>query len=235
MNLSPPIRTRYLDRDGIPLSGGQLFTFAAGTSTPQATYSNQSGTPNTNPIVLDSQGYCDIWLNPTLYYKFILEDSLGNVQWTEDNVSCFDESLITSLSELVQYVPGSANDMFQGSTVQAALNFLNPYVSGTKASPTAVSGSAAIALIAGVVRQTWVIEGNGGAVTGVSLNTSSMQAGQRLLLVGGSNTNTVSIAEGASGTALSGNLVLGATSSGSTSTTCELEFDGTNWQEISRT
>lgn len=227
MNISPPIRQRFFDSNGLPLSGGQLFSYAAGTSTPLVTYSNQAGTPNTNPVVLDSQGYCDLWLDPALGYKFILKDSLGNLQWTEDNIAF---SVLTTIA----YVPKSGG-MYQGATVQGALDFINPYVSGSKASPTSISGSAAIALVAGVAKQTWVIKGNGGAVTGVTLSTASLQVGQRVVLIGGDDTNTITIAQGAAGTVMSGDLVLGATSSGSRSASCELEFDGTNCQEVSRT
>ena len=87
MNLAPVLKQRFLDANGLPLAGGLLNTYAAGTSTPQATYSNQAGTPNANPVVLDSQGYADLWLDPTLSYKFVLTDSLSNVLITEDNVS----------------------------------------------------------------------------------------------------------------------------------------------------
>lgn len=226
MNISPPIRQRFFNSNGHPLSGGQLFSYVSGTSTPQATYSDNIGTPNTNPVILDSQGYCNLWLDPSLSYKFTLEDSLGDLQWTEDNVSF---SVLTSIA----FIPASGA-MYQGGTVQGALTFLNPYTSGTKASPTAIPGSAAIALQSGVVRQTWVVKGSGGPVTGVSLNTTNMQVGQRVLLVGGDDTNTVMISEGASGTDLKGDLILGATSSGSQSTACEFEFDGTNFTEISR-
>lgn len=84
---SPVPKQRFLDANGVPLAGGQLFTYAAGTTTPQVTYANSTGTTNANPVVLDSQGYADIWLDPTLAYKFILEDASGVVQWTEDHIT----------------------------------------------------------------------------------------------------------------------------------------------------
>lgn len=87
MNLPPVLEQRYLDSNGIPLAGGQLFTYAAGTTTPQATYTDSTGvTPQTNPIVLDSTGSAPMWLNPALSYKFVLEDVNGVVQWTVDQV-----------------------------------------------------------------------------------------------------------------------------------------------------
>jgi hypothetical protein len=68
------------------LAGGQLFSYAAGTTTPQNTFSDTGGlTPNTNPVILDSTGSATVRLDPSLAYKFILEDLNGSVQWSEDN------------------------------------------------------------------------------------------------------------------------------------------------------
>lgn len=87
MILSPLPRQRFFDVNGVPLAGGLLYTYAAGTTTPQGTYSDSSGTTNTNPVVLDAYGYANVWLNYTLAYKFVLEDVNGNVQWTVDNIN----------------------------------------------------------------------------------------------------------------------------------------------------
>lgn len=70
------------------LVGGKLFTYVAGTSTPQATYVDSTQTTqNTNPIILNALGQATVWLNPTLAYKFVLQDSAGNVQWSADNIN----------------------------------------------------------------------------------------------------------------------------------------------------
>lgn len=89
MILAPVIRPRFFDHSvGAPLAGGKLYTYLAGTTTPQATYTDQSGgTPNANPIILDSNGECSYWLDPTLSYKFVLKDSSDVTQWTADQVS----------------------------------------------------------------------------------------------------------------------------------------------------
>jgi microcystin-dependent protein len=73
---------------GAPLAGGKLSAFAAGTSTPQNTYSDQAlTTPNANPVVLDSNGEASIYIPDSTLYKFVLKDSTDVVQWTVDNVS----------------------------------------------------------------------------------------------------------------------------------------------------
>lgn len=69
------------------LVGGQLFTYAAGTSMPQATYVDATQTtPNTNPVILNSMGQANVWLIPTLAYKFVLKDAAGNTLWTVDQI-----------------------------------------------------------------------------------------------------------------------------------------------------
>lgn len=86
-NLAPVLKQRYFDANGNPLAGGLLYTYQAGTTTPQATYTDSSGvTPNSNPVVLDANGEANVWLDISLSYKFILEDASGANQWTTDNV-----------------------------------------------------------------------------------------------------------------------------------------------------
>jgi hypothetical protein len=85
--LSPPPVFRAWDNLGFPLVGGKLFTYAAGTTTPQATYTDSTQTTqNTNPIVLNFRGEAFVWLNPLLSYKFVLQDFFGNLIWTVDNI-----------------------------------------------------------------------------------------------------------------------------------------------------
>jgi hypothetical protein len=88
--LIPWIEQRFLDKDGIPLAGGALWSYVAGSafSTLQATYSDVNlAVPNPNPIVLDSGGRSptDIRLLPT-GYQFALYDVFGVLQYSIDNV-----------------------------------------------------------------------------------------------------------------------------------------------------
>jgi hypothetical protein len=67
---------RAFDANGAPLAGGKLYSYAAGTSTPLATYTDQGGgTPNANPTILDSSGEASVWLGP-LAYKLDLFSAL---------------------------------------------------------------------------------------------------------------------------------------------------------------
>ena len=90
LGLLPWIERRFLDADGNPLSGGFLYSYIAGTTTPQETYSEASGadgSQNPNPIELDADGRApnDIFILPT-GYKFLLEDADNVEQYTFDNV-----------------------------------------------------------------------------------------------------------------------------------------------------
>jgi len=103
--LSPVLKQRFFDSNGNPLSGGLLYTYSAGTTTPKVTYTTQAASAaNTNPIVLDSEGECDIWLIPG-NYKFALHDSDDVAQWTVDNIEVLDNEVsnLTSIND-VTYV-----------------------------------------------------------------------------------------------------------------------------------
>src|SRR6266851_926625 len=79
---------QFYDGQGNPLSGGQLFFYASGTSTPQNTFSDSGLTvANPNPVILDSSGRAgNIFLGANAY-KVVLQDSLNNQIWTADPVS----------------------------------------------------------------------------------------------------------------------------------------------------
>lgn len=83
---------QFFDNNGVPLSGGKLYTYEAGTTTPKVTYTTSSGgTAHTNPIVLDSAGRVpggnEVWLTDGQSYKFILKTSADVQLWSADNVS----------------------------------------------------------------------------------------------------------------------------------------------------
>jgi hypothetical protein len=77
---------RWSTASGAPLSGGLLYTYAAGTTTLLSTYTTRAGSvANANPVVLDANGEANVWLTPGVDYKFVLQNSGGVVQWTVDN------------------------------------------------------------------------------------------------------------------------------------------------------
>jgi hypothetical protein len=86
-SLSPTPKLQFFDLNGAPLSGGLLYTYAAGTTTPLASYTDSTGLiANTNPIVLDSRGEANVWLSGAIY-KFALYTSASVLIWTVDNIN----------------------------------------------------------------------------------------------------------------------------------------------------
>jgi len=86
-SLTPTPKQQFFDANGDPLVAGKVYTYAGGTTTPIATYTDQTGaTANTNPIILDSRGMANIWLQPTVAYKFLITDSTDVSQYTTDNI-----------------------------------------------------------------------------------------------------------------------------------------------------
>lgn len=76
--------------DGTPLSGGLIYTYQAGTSTPLATYTSYTGgIANSNPIVLDASGRFpnQVWVDIAYSYKFVLKTSAGVLIGTYDNIT----------------------------------------------------------------------------------------------------------------------------------------------------
>jgi hypothetical protein len=117
---------QFFDNNGAPLAGGLIYTYAAGTTTPQATYTTSAGTiAHPNPIVLNSAGRVpggEIWLL-IASYKFVLQTSAAVLIATYDN--------ITSGS-----IPAIANFTGNGTTVSFSLgsavseNSTNVYING---------------------------------------------------------------------------------------------------------
>jgi hypothetical protein len=87
-SLLPWIKPQFCDAEGVPVAGGQLYSFVAGTDTPQPTYSDSDLLiPNSNPIVLNAGG----WSNTSIYllptgYKFRLDTADDVPLWTVDYI-----------------------------------------------------------------------------------------------------------------------------------------------------
>lgn len=112
--LSPIGNDQFIDANGDPLVGGQVETYLAESSTPAATYTDDSGsTPQSNPIVLNSLGrptLGPIWLTGGVSYKFIIKNAAGSTLWTIDNIAGVNDATL-SQSEWLEsgFVPTYIN------------------------------------------------------------------------------------------------------------------------------
>jgi hypothetical protein len=114
---------QFFNDSGVILSGGKLYSYAAGTTTPQATYTSASGsTAHTNPIILNSAGRVatgEIWLTAGSNYKFALYTSADVLITTWDNITGINGTGITSNASNVTYDPAGTGAV--ATTVQAKL------------------------------------------------------------------------------------------------------------------
>lgn len=126
--LSPSPKAQFLDASGAPLVGGKVYTYAAGTTTPLATYTTALGTSaNTNPVILDARGEADIWYTPGVSYKIVLADASGSIIWTVDNVAMLG-SMATQ---------NANNVSITGGTIGSGVTF-NGNITGTASNVTGI-------------------------------------------------------------------------------------------------
>ena len=103
VKISPLFNDAQLDNNGLPLSGGLVYWYIAGTTTPVIVYSESSGSvANTNPVVLNTRGepIQPIWLQTGSAYKAVLNDSTGSLIRTVDNISGVNDTSAPVISSL---------------------------------------------------------------------------------------------------------------------------------------
>ena len=75
----PSVYDNQFFNAGVPAAGFKLYTYDSGTTTPKTTYTDQAGTiPNTNPITLDAQGMCELWLGTGEYTLALYTGLIGS-------------------------------------------------------------------------------------------------------------------------------------------------------------
>jgi hypothetical protein len=182
--LLPVLKSRFTDANGVPLAGGKLYTYVANTSTPQATYTDQTGaTPNTNPIILDANGAADIWLNDS-FYKFILTDVSDVTILTKDNVSVASDSAASAAT--------SATNATNSATAAAAS------ATAASASSTSAATSASNALTSASNASTSATNAANSATTATTqAGIATTQAGNASTSASGASTSATNAANSA--------------------------------------
>jgi hypothetical protein len=114
---------QFFDNNGVILTGGKIYTYAAGSSTPQVTYTSSSGaTAHSNPIILDASGRVpggEIWLTENLSYKFLIKDANEVLIGTYDNLYGLSDVVLPIDSSMVTYDPPFAGS--EPTNVEARL------------------------------------------------------------------------------------------------------------------
>lgn len=82
-SLLPNGQQQFLDANGAPLAGGQVYFYEPGTTTPKNTWQDYGLTVlNTNPVVLNAAGRATIWGSGE--YRQIVQDVNGNLVWDQN-------------------------------------------------------------------------------------------------------------------------------------------------------
>ena len=114
------VAAQLFDSNGKPLSGGFIYTYQAGTSTPQATYTTSAGNiQHSNPIQLDAAGRVpggEIWILFGYSYKFVIETSTNVLVATYDNIPGYTASVVQNYTgngtQTTFALPGGATNVF---------------------------------------------------------------------------------------------------------------------------
>jgi hypothetical protein len=124
------------NQGGVPLASGKLFCYAAGTTTKINTYTSSTGaTANANPVILDANGQCDLWLTDGVAYKFVLSPSTDtdpptHAYWTVDNQFNTGGEILSELPNTTSATEGAgmvgynSSLSYSSGTVGAELNAL---------------------------------------------------------------------------------------------------------------
>jgi len=124
-SLSPWLKPRFfITGTNRPLAGGLMYTYKAGTTENATTYSDDAGTPNTNPIVLDSDGQCDLFLDDAVSYRIILKNSAGVTQFDKDRIASLGSTQVQSFNSI------AALRLRSGTTIANAAKTLGYYSAG---------------------------------------------------------------------------------------------------------
>jgi hypothetical protein len=71
-------RTKFTDSAGVPLAGGSVIVYQAGTTIVATTYQDKAlTTANESEIELDANGECLLWVDSAYSYKILLKDADG--------------------------------------------------------------------------------------------------------------------------------------------------------------
>ena len=164
---------QFFDDNGNPLTGGKVFTYAAGTTTPLATYTTTTGAvANANPIILDAAGRTpnEIWLAVGTLYKFIVKTSADVLVGTYDGLPAINDPY--SINALLGSITGT------NAIAAVATPAITAYAAGATYSFIAANTNTAATTISidGLAAKSITKNGS------VALTAGDIQAGKLMLI-----------------------------------------------------
>ncbi len=212
---------QFFDNNGLPLSGGLVYTYVVNTLTPTPTYPTTAaaiaGTgANANPVVLDSRGEAPIVVNSAI--KIIVKDSAGNQLSAVDNFGSAAGGAATE-----SLVDSNGNELITFTETVSAVNQMDVTNAASGAGPIIQSAGNNTNIDFNIKgKGTGTLKLDGGTTGGVTIGsassgTISLQSNTAItgtFSVSGTSTLTGAVSAGA-GVAVTGNI----TASGSITAT----------------
>jgi hypothetical protein len=126
--------SQFFNGNGVPLSGGKMYTYEAGTTTPKACYTSSSGlVAHSNPIILDSTGRVptgEIWLTSAQTYLFVLKSSNDTLIGTWDNIYGYSAGTADATTETQVATSGQTDFVLTTMAYTPGTNTLQVYIDG---------------------------------------------------------------------------------------------------------
>jgi hypothetical protein len=130
LSLFAGVGAQLFDDSGNVLTGGKIYTYEAGTTTPLASYTSSAGdVAHSNPIILNAAGRVptgEIWLEYTELYKFVVTTSADVLIATYDNVGSIGDTEPT----IANFIGSGAQVNFSLAFAPASENFTQVYING---------------------------------------------------------------------------------------------------------
>jgi hypothetical protein len=179
--LSPIINTQIFTDIGVPNTGGFIYTYVAGTTTPQATWTTSLQTvPNANPIVLNAYGRPsqEIWLQGGILYKFVMTDQYGNplTPSTYDNIDGIND--VTTSVNTSEWIAGTTPTYLSATSFSVVGNQTATYSVGREVQAQVLAGT-----VYGTVSSS-VYSSPSTTVTLIMAGTSALDSGLSTLSYG---------------------------------------------------
>src|ERR1700690_351764 len=117
VTLATPPKLQFFLPDGTPNAFGCVFFYQTGTTNPQDTYTDFTGiTKNQNPVVLDSGGFANVWLQSGLLYSVKVVANGG--------VNCISGQTQYTVSGINQTLLNLSNIWQQAQTFNSPITLL---------------------------------------------------------------------------------------------------------------
>lgn len=141
-----PPGVQLCDANGDPLNGGKVYVYQAGTTTDDSSYPTYAdalaGTnANANPVVLDSAGRAQVWLQATRLYKIVVKDSTGAT--TIQTMDSYSPAVASASPAITEWVRETNSISYSSSTqfIVSSTDVTDTYHTGRRIKVVCTAGT----------------------------------------------------------------------------------------------